>query len=94
MLRDLGVERRVVSTLSNLAVAPHVVAQSDLLCSAAEPIVGSIADRLGLQVLEHPLPLPRQCVYAAWHERTDRNAGHLWFRDLLRRTLTTATSRS
>lgn len=91
MLRDSGLERRVVSVVSSLEVAPLVVAQSDLICAAAERMVAGTAQMLGLQILDHPLPVPRQRVHAAWHDRTARSSAHRWFRELLRETIRTLT---
>lgn len=42
-----------------------------------------LARRLGLAVLDVPLPLPAIPVVLAWHERVQADPGHTWFRERL-----------
>lgn len=83
LLKRDGLRRRVVSEVSNPEVALLVVAQSDLLCSATELMVTGLAHLAVLQVLEHPLKMPRLSVSAAWHARTHTHRMHQWFRELV-----------
>jgi len=75
--------RRVVARVCSLQVAPLVVAQTDLICSAAERVISGMIRCLPLRILTHPLELPRPSAHLIWHQRTHRNPAHAWFRDLL-----------
>jgi DNA-binding transcriptional LysR family regulator len=83
LLAQQGLERRVVGRVENLAMAPFVVARTDLLCSAPLRTILPFAEGLGLRVLELPFAAPAFDLHLAWHERNDRDGGHIWLRDLI-----------
>lgn len=83
LLAQQGLARRVVSRVENLAIAPLVVARTDLLCTAPARTIAPFARSLGVRVLELPFEAPDFELHLAWHERNDRDGGHLWLRALI-----------
>lgn len=83
LLKREGFHRRIVARVGNPEVALHLVARSDLICSASELMVAGLVDRDAFQVLAHPLSLPPFVVSAAWHARTHVHPLHQWFRRLV-----------
>lgn len=79
-LADLGRERRVSRTVPGFLVAPHLVADSDLLLTLPTRLAHRYASLLGLTVTAPPLELPGFTVRMAWHARNDRDTGHRWLR--------------
>lgn len=83
LLAQRGLARRVVSRVENLAMAPLVVARTDLLCTAPLRTIEPFAARLGVRILELPFEAPDFELHLAWHDRNDRDAGHAWLRSLI-----------
>jgi len=83
ILKREGLRRRVAARVGNPEVALLVVARSDLIGSASELMVDGLARLDELQVLDHPLPMPRLTVSAAWSVRTQSDPMHQWFRKLV-----------
>lgn len=83
LLARQGLNRRVVGRVENLAMAPLVVARTDLLCTAPEQTIAPFAEGLGLRAVELPFPAPGFDLHLAWHERNDRDGGHAWLRQIL-----------
>jgi DNA-binding transcriptional LysR family regulator len=83
-LARLGLSRRVAVTLPHFLVAPHVVAESDLVLILAARVASQLAAPLGLVVLAPPreLGLTGFRVSALWHERTQHDLAHRWVREL------------
>jgi DNA-binding transcriptional LysR family regulator len=83
-LARLGLSRRVAVTLPHFLVAPHVVAESDLVLVLAARVASQLATPLGLVVLVPPreLGLTGFRMSALWHERTQHDPAHRWVREL------------
>jgi DNA-binding transcriptional LysR family regulator len=80
-LEALGLARRVAVHVPHFAVAPKVVAGSDLVVTLPERLVRSFGHALdGLQVSEPPLDLPTSPVSMIWHERSERHPTSDWLR--------------
>jgi DNA-binding transcriptional LysR family regulator len=75
--------RRVVATLSNLVLAPLIVSQTDLVCTAVERTLLPYTAGLGLRALPAPFESPELQLDLIWHERAHHDPGHAWFRDAL-----------
>ena len=73
-----GLSRRVACFVTHFAHAAEIVRASDLISTVPERSIGS---RDGLRVLTPPLALPKFTLELVWHERTQRNAEHRWFRE-------------
>ena len=74
---------RVAHVVQDFMVIPRVVAATDLIAVVPERFAHTAADRNVLQVLRSPLRLPPICIAAYWHERSQREPAHRWFRKIL-----------
>src|ERR1700679_1096235 len=81
-LAHLGLSRRVAVTVPHFLVAPHIVAQSDLVLTLAARVATMLAAPLGLVILEPPskLRLDGFTMSAVWHERTHADPAQRWIR--------------
>lgn len=82
-LAELGRSRRVVLTLPQFLVAPHVVAATDLAWVAPERMVKSYSGSLPVVARPVPFELDGFGIVAYWHEREHKDAAHRWFRATL-----------
>jgi DNA-binding transcriptional LysR family regulator len=80
MLAKHGKERRIVLRLPDFAVAPWVVAESDVVATLPSRIASLYAKALRLRVLDVPLPLGTTSWAALWHDRVDGDRWHSWMR--------------
>jgi DNA-binding transcriptional LysR family regulator len=83
-LTRLGLSRRVAVTVPHFLVAPHIVAQSDLVLTLAARVANMLAAPLGLVILKPPpeLGLEGFAMSAVWHERTHADPAQRWMREL------------
>jgi DNA-binding transcriptional LysR family regulator len=83
-----GLSRQVRFVVSGFHTAMLTAAASDIV--AAVPLaVATAAVRLGLKIRYFDLPIvtPEVAVAQAWHPRFDKDSGHIWLRDAVRRAL-------
>jgi DNA-binding transcriptional LysR family regulator len=83
-----GLTREVRFVVSGFHAAMLTAAASDIVASA--PLaVAATAERLGLRIRHVDLPVatPEVVIAQAWHPRFDKDAGHRWLRDAVRRAL-------
>jgi DNA-binding transcriptional LysR family regulator len=83
LLEKRGLSRRVMLALPHFLVAPHFVAESDLLLTLAERVARRYAPLLDLEVHPLPLPLAGFSVHALFHARTQADPAHRYLRKLL-----------
>ena len=84
-LAKMGMARRVVVALPHFLVAPHVVAESDLILTLALRVARVLERPLGLTMLAPPaeLGLLGFTMAAWWHERTHQDPARRWLRELI-----------
>ena len=78
-LATLGRSRKVAVSIQSYALAPVVVAQSDLLCTLPRRFLQKFTDDLDL--FQPPLTLQNFQLSAFWHERMKNDPGHTWLRE-------------
>jgi DNA-binding transcriptional LysR family regulator len=83
VLAELGHKRRVVRVVPYFLAALLLVAESDSVLTVSERIAQALAPRLGLRVLEPPLPLAGYTLKALWHPRAEAEPAHVWLRSQL-----------
>lgn len=90
LLAERGKVRRVAVTLPHFLVAPHLVADTDLLLTLAERLARELAPALKLEL--HPLPLALNgfSVHQLWHARTHADPAHRYLRRLLQQVAAAA----
>ncbi len=83
LLEERGLRRHVVAQVSSLAIAPLIVAQTDLICTALERMMAPFVAGLGLRVLVPPIEFGNVELQLIWHERVQRDPPHRWLRETL-----------
>ena len=78
-LRQLGLQRQIVTSVGGFAVALALARASDLIATVPERHTGNL--RTGMQGLALPVPLPGITVAMLWHPRMDGDAAHRWLRE-------------
>jgi DNA-binding transcriptional LysR family regulator len=91
-LAALGLSRRVQFVVPSFYVALLVAAASDMVASVPSGIAET-AKRHGLAIVPFELPVktPEVVIAQAWHPRFDRDAGHSWLRQAMRKALAGAS---
>ncbi|HEY0252814.1 MAG TPA: LysR family transcriptional regulator, partial [Kofleriaceae bacterium] len=77
-LAQLGRARRVLVRVHTFAIAPPIIAATDLVLTA--PLLSLRALPADLKVHACPLELPSFGIYLAWHPRVDADPASAWFR--------------
>jgi DNA-binding transcriptional LysR family regulator len=87
-LAALGLSRQVQFVVPSFYVALLVAASSDMVAAVPSGIAET-AKRHGLAVASFELPVktPEVVIAQAWHPRFDRDAGHSWLRQAMRKAL-------
>ncbi len=79
-LARLGRSRNVTISVKSFLIVPELLRTSDLVAVVPSRLVAGLE---GLAVMEPPLTVPGFTKLVAWHERTHRDPGHRWLRELL-----------
>lgn len=80
LLAKRGLSRRIMLATPHFLVAPHFIAESDMLLTMAERVARRYAAMLDLELHPLPLPLPGFSVHAIWHARTHASPAHRYLR--------------
>jgi DNA-binding transcriptional LysR family regulator len=83
ILQEKGLQRRIAVTVNQFALAPEIVASSNLIAAINTRTI----QKSGLENRLHvtPLPFDLKPIYVKmmWHERSTRNPLHIWLRTLI-----------
>ena len=90
-LEKLGRRRRVVLSVPSFLVLAKALRSSDLIAVVPERL---FLDDPTLALLDPPVDIPCFTKVAAWHERTHRDPGHQWARNLLFESFCSANKHS
>ena len=83
-LSDRGERRRVGLNVPNMLVLPYIVAGSNMIATVPSNFARMSAEQHALNVLPLPFPIAEINVTMVWHSRTNADAAHVWFRNLVR----------
>ena len=83
VLAELGNSRQVVMSTQSYAMAPPLVAGTDLLCTLPRRLLQQFATTLDL--FEPPIELPSLALSAYWHPRNHEDAASIWLREQILR---------
>lgn len=61
----------------------YIVANTALVATVPKSIAQYFARNQKVQVLDHPFDLPQSVSKIYWHERSQRDAGHIWLRSVV-----------
>lgn len=82
ILREKGLQRRIVLTVNQFALAPAILANSDLIAAINYRSVQHSHFAKALHLTELPLDHDPIQVRMMWHDRKQRDAAHEWLRSL------------
>jgi DNA-binding transcriptional LysR family regulator len=83
LLREKGLQRRIVLTINQFALAPEVLANSDLIAAVNYRHVQHSPFVQSLHLTELPLELDPIQVRMMWHDRKQADAAHHWLRNTI-----------
>jgi DNA-binding transcriptional LysR family regulator len=78
-----GRNLQVALWVQNAFAMAEIVAVSDLLGTLTERLAERLATRLPVATVPLPLDVPELRVALYWHERTQKQAAHRWFRQVI-----------
>ncbi len=76
-----GLTRHVAVRVPHFLVAPHLVAQSDMVLTAPRRLLEVYARTLRLRLFSCPVPVPGFTLLQVWHQRVHQDPQHRWFRE-------------
>lgn len=79
VLAKLGSSRQVVMSTQSYAMAPALVAGTDLLCTLPRRLLRQFATSLDL--FEPPIDLPSLSLNIYWHPRNHEDVASIWLRE-------------
>ena len=82
-LATLRAERDARVTVPYFALAPHLVAETDLVFTTSRHFAEPYARTLPLEILRAPPGFPAMRFYQLWHERAHHAGAHRWLRGLI-----------
>lgn len=82
-LAERGLVRRAARWVPYSLAALEFAAASDCIATVSDRLARRWADRLALQVLPPPIPLPPCAASQVWHARLDSDPAHVWLRRLV-----------
>ncbi len=83
LLEEKGLKRRVALTITQFAVAPVLIAHSDLIGTLASRTVRNCELKDKLHVAPLPIDVEPKIIKIMWHERNQHNPVLRWLRSVL-----------
>ncbi len=83
-LDRMGLERKIVAEVSHVLVIPAIVASTNLVAIMPERLARLFAQQLSLDIFPNPVHDDYISVYQMWHRHFRKDAGHMWFREMLK----------
>jgi DNA-binding transcriptional LysR family regulator len=83
-LAAIGEKRQVVMSVANFISLPFLIAQSDMIAVVAERVAQRLEALIGLTLYPVPIALNGFTMSMAWSAGNEGDAGHKWFRDVMR----------
>lgn len=83
-LQKSGLSRRVDVTTDDFNTLPHMVIGTNRIATMHRRLARMFAAYYPLRLLEPPMDIPVLVEVMQWHRYLDNDAGHIWFRGLLR----------
>jgi DNA-binding transcriptional LysR family regulator len=82
VLKPLGLEREIVTTVGGFSAALALARASDLIATVPERHTGNL--RAGMHSFPLPFAAPEIAVSMLWHPRMDADLAHRWLRGCVR----------
>lgn len=84
-LAQTGIRRNVKFAVPSAATLPAVVANEDLVGVVSMKMARAFSNCHAIDIHALPDNLPPMPVYMVWHESFDRDEGHKWLRDTMKK---------
>ena len=82
-LQREGVSRRIAMTLPHWGIASSLVANTDLIVTAARRSFDPLPEDSPLQLFAPPFAIDPFAYEMIWHSRRESDAGHNWLRQMI-----------
>jgi len=79
-----GLARRIVVRTSHFALAPRMVARTQLVLTTGRQYCERYVGQYPVRILACPVDFPRLSYYQLWHELTHASAAGRWLRETVR----------
>jgi len=89
-LKQLGLQREIVTIVGGFATALALARATDLIASVPERHTGNLRD--GMHSFPLPVSIPEITVSLLWHPRLDADLAHRWLRGCVRDVCLAAAS--
>ncbi|RAX41331.1 LysR family transcriptional regulator [Rhizobium tropici] len=83
-LIELGLKRRIRATVPEYAIAPYVLAQSDLVFTTGYHFAEQVAQTFPFAVLDAPPELGEMHFYMLWHDCKHHSPDQVWLRRMIK----------
>ena len=90
-LRKHGLDSRIAVRVPHFLALPMIVGSSDLVATVPRPLGLLMAGAVPIEILPHPLKLPKLVIRQFWHERFDAEPALMWLRRTLRAAVANAS---
>jgi DNA-binding transcriptional LysR family regulator len=90
-LRKHGLDSRIAVRVPHFLALPAIVGPSDLVATVPRPLGVLMAAAVPIEILPHPLKLPKLIIRQFWHERFDAEPALMWLRRTLRAAVANAS---
>lgn len=82
-LSKRGLQRQIAVTVPHFLSMPVMVQTSNMICTLPRRMAHLYADHFRLKSHAVPIRIPQFPIYLIWHESTDLDTSHQWFRNHL-----------
>lgn len=83
-LEEKGLKREIELTVPYPTVGAKILAKSDMLTTIPGEMINAFKNNQDLKIVETPIEIPVVDMLQVWHNRFDRDPGHVWMRELVR----------
>jgi DNA-binding transcriptional LysR family regulator len=82
-----GLQRNIVIAVPHILAALLIAANTSLLALVPARVAIAMQHQLKLTLHKPPIALPTVTLSLAWHKRYEKDAGHVWLRELIQQTI-------
>lgn len=85
ILGQLNLRRNIQVTVSEFALVPHMLGQTDLVFASSKPYAEQMVRTMPFVIVKAPPELGTMKFYTLWHERSHASPANRWLRGMLRK---------
>ena len=84
-IRDAGYHLKIAMVLEHEVMIPEIISRTDYLANVGMRTADKFSKWLPINILPIPLSNPRMDIYQFWHKRNQKDAGHQWLRQKIKK---------